>query len=348
MRKLLLGTTALAAAATLSANVAVADISISGYYEWRYQSTSTDITAEDGTTFANDSEIKFSFTNKTDSGLTIGMVTELESDDGDTAINESSLSIAGGFGKIVLGGNDGVGDNYGVASTDLPGEEIYAGKGKTANDIAIVNADISNMSGDANKISYHLPAMGGLTAGVSFMNSGAAGSADSTEFGAKYSMDAGGAAVTIGVATASTEASSQDTDSQVMGIKVSSGNITAAVSQATYEKAATAAVAGTASTTTAARVAPVDAVDKADEESIGAAVSFKVNDGMTITVHTAETDDGQTTESYSNAGIEIAYTVAPGLKATINVEDYDYKAGNSANNTDNAGTASKLTINASF
>ena len=62
MRKLLLGTTALAAAATLSANVAVADISISGYYEWKYQSTSSDIAANDGTTFANDSEIKFSFT----------------------------------------------------------------------------------------------------------------------------------------------------------------------------------------------------------------------------------------------------------------------------------------------
>ena len=348
MRKLLLGTTALAAAATLSANVAVADISISGYYEWKYQSTSTDIAKEDGTTFDSDSEIKFSFTNKTDSGLTIGMVTELESDDGDTAINESSLSIAGGFGKIVLGGNDGVGDNYGVASTDLPGEEIYAGKGKTANDIAIVNADISNMSGDANKISYHLPAMGGLTAGVSFMNSGAAGSADSTEFGAKYSMDAGGAAVTIGFASATTEASSQDTDSQVMGIKVSSGNITAAVSQATYEKAATAAKDAVLAAGNTPYKAKVDAVDKADEESIGAAVSFKVNDGMTITVHTAETDDGQTTESYSNAGVEIAYTVAPGLKATINVEDFDYKAGNSTGNVDNAGTASKFTINASF
>jgi len=347
MRKLLLGTTALAAAATLSANVAVADISISGYYEWKYQSTSSDITANDGTTFGSDSEIKFSFSNKTDSGLTLGMTTEMLSDGGDTEIDETSLSISGGFGKIVLGQNDGVGDNYGVASTDLPGEEIYAGVG-TDNDMVLVNADINGLSGDSNKISYHLPAMGGLTAGVSFMNSGAAGSTDSTEFGAKYSMNAGGAAITIGAATGSTEASSQDTDTQVMGIKVSSGNITAAISQSTYEKAATAAVGGTASTTLAARVAPIAAIDKADEESTGAAVSFKVNDGMTITLHTAETDDGQTTESYSNSGIEIAYTIASGLKATINVEDYDYKAGNSTNNTSNAGTASKFTINASF
>jgi len=296
MRKLLLGTTALAAAATLSANVAVADVSISGYYEWKYQSTSSDITANDGTTFDSDSEIAFKFSNKTDSGLDLALTVEMYSD-GDEANNtdEASLSIAGGFGKIVLGQNDGVGDNYGIASTDLPAEEIYAGTG-TDNDMVLVNADINGLSGDANKISYHLPAMGGLTAGVSFMNSGAAGATDSTEFGAQYAMDAGGAAITLGFATGSTEASAQDTDSQVIGVKVTSGNITAALSQSTFEKAATAAAAGTASSTTKARVAPVTAIDKADEESTGAAVSFKVNDGMTVTLHTAETDDTVTSE----------------------------------------------------
>ncbi len=348
MRKLLLGTTALAAAATLSANAALADVSISGYYEWKYTSTSSDITANDGTTFGSDSEIAFKFTNKTDSGLDLGLTVEMYSDGGDTTIDEASLSIAGGFGKVVLGQNDGVGDNYGVASTDLPAEEIYAGIG-TANDMVIVNADINGLSSDANKISYHLPAMGGLTAGVSFMNSGTAGSTDSTEFGAKYSMDAGGAAVTLGYATGTTEASgAQDTDTSVIGVKVSSGNITAAVSQSTYEAAARASVAGTASTTTAARVAPITAMDQADEESIGAAVSFKVNDATTVTVHTAETDDGQKTEEYSNSGIEIAYTIASGLTAYINVEDYDYKAGNSTGNTNDSGTASKLTLKASF
>ena len=63
MRKLLLGTTALAAAATLSAN-ALADVAVSGYYEWRYESRSSNVTATDGTQFASDSEIKFVFSNK--------------------------------------------------------------------------------------------------------------------------------------------------------------------------------------------------------------------------------------------------------------------------------------------
>ena len=350
MRKLLLGTTALAAAATISANVALADVAISGYYEWKYQSTSSDITANDGTTFTNDSEIAFKFSNKTDSGLDLGLTVEMYSDGADTTIDESSLSISGGFGKLVLGQNDGVGDNYGISSTDLPAEEIYAGRGASGanSDMVLVNADINGLSADANKVSYHLPAMGGLTAGVSFMNSGATGAADSTEFGAQYVMDAGGTTVTLGFATGTTEATTQDTDTSVIGVKVSSGNITAALSQSSYEAAARAAVAGTASTVTKARVAPITAMDKADEESIGGAVSFKVNDGMTLTAHTAETDDSQTTESYSNSGIEVAYTIASGLTAYLNLEDYDYKAGNSTGNTSDSGTASKITIKATF
>jgi hypothetical protein len=323
MRKLLLGTTALAAAATLSANAALADVSISGYYEWKYQSTSSNVAANDGTEFASDSEITFKFSNKTDSGLTIGMVTEMLSD-GDEADNtdETSISIAGGFGKIVLGQNDGVEDNYGVASSDLPAEEIMtAGQ---SDSIGIHNADASGLSGDDNKIAYHLPAMGGLTAGISYADSGKAGSTDTTAVGFKYAMDAAGAAITIGGATATKEASSQDEDTQVLGIKVSSGNITAAVSQSQLESSGV------------------------DEESNGAAVQFKVSDGMTLTVHTTETKDSGNSEKYTNSGAEIAYTIASGLTAYINVEDFDYKVGTSSNNTAENGTVSKLTIKATF
>ena len=321
MRKILLGTTALAAAATLSANVALADVAISGYYEWRYTSTSSNITANDGTTFTNDSEITFNFSNKTDSGLTIGLVTELQADDGDTDIDESSLSISGGFGKIVLGNNDFVGDNYGVSSTDLPAEEIYQ---TGVDSLAILNADLVDAGGDNNKVAYHLPAMGGLTAGVSFADSGATGASDSTAIGARYGMSAGGAAVTLGFATVTTEDATQDIDSQVVGVKVASGNITAALSQATYEASG------------------------ADEESTGAAVSFKVSDAMTITVHTAKSEDSAEKDEHTNTGAELVYTVAPGLSAYVNIEDFDYKVGSSSGTTADSGTVSKLTIKATF
>ena len=325
MRKLLLGTTAIAAAATLSANAALADVSISGAYEFYYQSRSSNQgNTVDGTTTDTDSEIAIKFSNKTDSGLTIGFVTELTTDEADSGNDESSISISGGFGKIVLGENDGVGDNYGVASTDLIAEEVKAtGDGS----LTLLAPDIAGLGADNPKIAYHLPAMGGLTAGISHTNSGPAGSTDTTQYGLKYAMSAGGAAVTIGAATGTTEGSSQDTDSQVMGIKVVSGNISAAVSQATYEAANT------------------------DETATGAAVSIKVSDAMTFGLHTTETEDDTSNEEYTNSGAEIQYTIASGLTAVLGVEDYEYKIGTGSaglGTTADSGTVSRLTIKASF
>jgi hypothetical protein len=311
----------LAAAATLSANAALADISISGYYEWKYQSRSSNITTNDGTTFDSDSEIKFVFSTKTDSGLDISMTTELESDDADTAINESSMAIAGGFGKLVLGGNDSVGDDYGIEEGDLISEEINA---TGVDSLEMLDSDIAGMEGDANKISYHLPAMGGLTAGVSFTNSGAAGASDTTTYGANYALSAGGASVTLGGAAATTENSTQDIDSQNMGIKIATGNVSLIISQGKYEASST------------------------DETGTGAAISFKVNDQMTIGAFTVEVEDDTSSEEYTNTGAELQYTIASGLKAMLNVEDYDYKIGTSSSTTADSGTVSKLTIKATF
>ena len=54
MRKLLLGTTALAAAATLTANAALADdVTISGSYEFKYLSRSSNNSTLDGTTMTH-------------------------------------------------------------------------------------------------------------------------------------------------------------------------------------------------------------------------------------------------------------------------------------------------------
>ena len=330
MRKLLLGTTALAAAATLSANVAIADVSISGYYEWKYQSRGSDVAANDGTTTSSDSEVHIKFSNKTDSGLTIGMVTEIEADDGNTDINEGSLSIAGGFGKFVLGGNDGASDNYGIDAEDVVSEDIQATGTDT---LALLDTDVESVDGDSNKISYHLPAIGGLKAGVSFTDSGTnstTGAQDSTSFGAQYSMEAAGAAITLGGATITQEqvSGTVDIESSNIGVKVVSGDITLIAAQATYE-----------------------ATNK-DEEANGVGVKFKVNDAMSIGAYTVKVEDstGTTDEEYANTGAEVTYSIASGLTAYINIEDYDYKTGSGtgAGTTADSGTVSKLTIKATF
>ena len=71
MRKLLLGTTALAAAATLTANAALADVSISGGAEFKYLSRSSNNSNLDGTSFSSDNTMTIKFNQKTDSGLDI-------------------------------------------------------------------------------------------------------------------------------------------------------------------------------------------------------------------------------------------------------------------------------------
>ena len=324
MRKLLLGTTALAAAATLSANAAIADISITGSYEWSYNSLSSNQTALDGTTFGSDSEIAFKFTNKTDSGLTITAVSELEADgDGTNTMDESSLSISGGFGKIVLGKNDSVGDNFGIEAEDLIAEES-APNGASAT--VSTDTDIVPASGDDNKVSYFLPAMGGFTAGISHTTT-VTGATDSTEYGAKYTTAAAGSTVTIGAATGTTETASgtPDTDSQNIGVKIVNGPVSFIVAQSSYE------------------------ADDEDREANGASVSYNLGNGMTIGAYTMESDDAlDAGEEYSKSGAEVQYVIASGLTAVVTVDDYEYKKGTGGSGTSDSGTNSKLTIKASF
>ena len=322
MRKLLLGTTALAAAATLSTNAALADVSISGAHEWSYNSRSSNQTSLDGTTFGQDASVTIKFTNKTDSGLDLGYTVALDTDGDAIANAESSLTIAGGFGKIELGNNDAAADAYIIDEMDLIAEESSPSQ---------VSATIGTSSSlkledaDATKVIYHLPAMGGLTAGVSFTDAGEeATSADTTTYGAKYSMNAGGASITLGYTTASTENATQDLDSDNMGLKIVTGDISLIVSQSTNEASGE------------------------DVHNQGASVSYKMPNGMVLGAYTFKSeDDIDTTEEYAKSGAEVQYTIASGLTAVINVDDYEYTAGG-ASATSDSGTNTKLTLKASF
>ena len=244
-------------------------------------------------------------------------------------VDESSISISGGFGKIVLGMNDGVGDNYGIGAKDIIAEEATPAITSTSiggsGDIVVQDADL-------NKIQYKLPAMGGLTVGASFRDSGAVGNSDTTAFGARYALTAGETAITIGMATSTTEATTTDVDSQNMGVKLVNGSITFALSQSEESSA------------------------NDDINNMAVAVSYKMANGMTIGAYSFKSeDDLDTAEEYTSAGVELQYTVAAGLTAVINVDDYEYTAAtvNAAGviqNTSQAdsGTNSKLTLKASF
>ncbi|MFL2818384.1 MAG: porin [Candidatus Puniceispirillales bacterium] len=322
MRKLLLGTTALAAAATLTTNAALADVSIAGMLEWSYNSRSSNIATVDGTTFTQDSDMQISFSNKTDSGLDLGMTVDFDTDGGAFANDETSLSIGGGFGKIVLGYNDAAADSFIIDESDL----IQEDEGPVQASATIsTSSSMALGQGDNNKIAYFLPAMGGLTAGVSHTDSGAPGTSDSTSMGAKYALEAAGAALTLSYATSTTDNATQDIDSSTMGMKIVSGDISMIISQGTYEASGE------------------------DYDNMGASISYKMPNGMTIGAYTFNSeDDADTGEEYSRSGAEVQYTIASGLTAVINVDDYDYKIGTNSGATADSGTNSRLTIKAAF
>jgi len=332
MRKLLLSSTAIATAAILSTNAAIADVSISAASEWTYVNRASDQTTLDGDSYGAESEIAFKFSNKTDSGLDIAYEVQLETDDGDTAINESFITISGGFGTLVLGGNDAVGDNYGIEVEDLIAEEGgQAGAAYSVASASILNdTDIVNTISDANKVSYHIPAMGGFTAGVSLTDSGDAEATDTTSYGAQYAMTVGGAAVTLGGAIQSTQvANAEDTDSQNLGVKVVSGNLSVALATADWETA------------------------DDDVSSKGISASYNFGNGYTVGAWSMiSEDDLEVGEEYTAAGVEVQYTIAAGLTAVLNVTDYEYTAATTPNSDGTAvtdsGTGTKLVIKASF
>ena len=328
MRKYLLSTSALAGAALMS-SVAVADVNISGYMEWEMISGDTDFATTDGTSMAINNEVNIDFTNKTDSGLTITFNTDLDTDSG--GVDDNSMSISGGFGKIVVGETDGVEDVMAISADGLVAEEHNMATGTVApvdtdNDIMLATG--SQLDGNANGISYYLPAMGGLTAGITYKDSGAATSTDTTAFGATYAMETAGAAITLAYTSATTEAATQDSDATTLGVEIVMNGITFVANQATVE------------TTT----------DDETGNSFGA--SYTLPSGITLAATTMKSeDDGATDlgEEYTVNHYELTYPVASGLSAVINVSDYDYKTG--AGNTEktaDSGTISSLMLKASF
>jgi hypothetical protein len=284
---------------------------------------------------SNVQEVHINFTNKTDSGLTISATNQFNTQSG--ASDDVSFAVEGGFGKLVFGSTDGVAGGYEMNPLGLLAEE----DGGILNDgtagAADTTASISTSTGGgetngSSKVSYHIPAIGGLTAGVSMSTEGTeVGSDDTTQFGMNYALTAGGAAVTLGYSSKSKEvdgAADQDTTS--MGIKVVHGNISVAAANGEYT-----------------------AADE-DRSTQSAAISYTMANGLTVGYGTVQSeDDLDVGEEYTANHYEASYSIASGLTAVVNVSDFDYKV-NTSNHENGAtgvnlnGTTTSLTLKAAF
>ena len=329
MRKLLLTSSALVAAASIS-SYAVADVSVTGGFEWKYIQQAADQTTKDGDDFSMDNEIVISFSNKTDSGLTIGGKMELGNYSDDAAnttavIDESVLTISGGFGTFRLGSEDSIHETFGVTEVDLIDEE---GNGRFTNNSISGNAGEQG-STDTNKIAYVTPKMGGFQAGISVEDSGDDATTDMTAMGASYSMPLANGSLLIEY-NQSTRDGATDTDTTNMGATFTMGAMSLIVASMTNETGTT-----------------------EDQEGTGFGIKYDMGGGLTIAASatevedTADTSAGENEKYTANIG-EAVYTVAPGLKAKVTYTDYEYKDGGTANLGDDSGQITQLTLTASF
>jgi len=327
MRKLLLTSSALVAAASIS-SYAVADVSVTGAFEWKYKQQAADQTTQDGDSFAQDNEVVISFSNKTDSGLTIGGKLEIDADA--NAQDESVLTISGGFGTFRLGQEDSIHETFGITEVDLIDEE---GDGRF-NISGTASATISGNAGeqgstDTNKIAYVTPKMGGFQAGYSLEDSGDDATTDMSAIGASYEMPLAAGSLVVKY-NQSTKDGATDIDTTNMGAQFTMGAMSLIVSSMTKEQGTT-----------------------NDEEGTGFGIKYDMGGGLTIAASATEVEDSGTTaagenEKYTANIGEAVYTVAPGLKAKVTYTDYEYKDGGTANLGDDSGQITQLTLSASF
>ena len=247
-KNLLLGSTALVGAFALAAPAfADIEVTLSGQVEFGASigdaetvdndggvvDAGNNVTAaERGYFFFMDSETKIQAEGAADNGINYSAKVELEVDadgKGDSAganADETVLAFWGGFGRAELGREDGAADNM-----FLGGEDFQAGTGGVDGDAANLNFGDTSVadSGDAAKVTYFTPRVGGFQAGASFTpdtgdNQGSNDVDDDfedhVELGLNFTTAAAGADVTVsGVASVGNgETNQQDLEDYGIGV----------------------------------------------------------------------------------------------------------------------------------
>lgn len=201
MKKALLATTALAGASLLATSAVAGtptvgdnlEVSISGTVRFSVAHGSADIdTNSRGYSFTTDeSEVAFNAKATSDSGIDYGLSIEIQTQPNDTAnADEAWVFLAGDFGRVELGDQDGAADRMFVGGKNvMTGRGGYDGVvsrhfnfGAGSPGAATRTGPTTNVTGDAPKAIYFTPRVAGFQAGASWTpDTGASGSAITTD-----------------------------------------------------------------------------------------------------------------------------------------------------------------------
>jgi hypothetical protein len=240
MKKILLGTTAIAAAA-LYAQAAQAQITVSlgGYTEFFGAYYDDDVADRTEREFQLETEIVVRADGKADNGLLYGAKVELQNTAGTNSgivTDEASVYLGGTWGRIELGDFDGAADTLAIYAPLIGIEQLDGdaydfltatpGAGSPNAGVTFGACPFFDIikapdSGDATKVMYLTPRFAGFQAGVSYATQSGneaqsvvafdnvGGYKDFWEAGANYTGSFSGFSVALGVT--GTGATGQDT-----------------------------------------------------------------------------------------------------------------------------------------
>jgi len=241
MKKILLGTTAVIALGTMSSEAFAAEkikLELGGFMRHYVGLTDSDEVAstnealrdKDISQFSN-TEIYFTGNTTLDNGIKVAARVEMEADgDQNKNVDRSWLTISSdAMGALSIGNHPHFGDGNMVrvpnaGNFDWTDTDPWAGTATSATTdtagFAPSSLDISDGGGDSAKLKYTSPSFAGVTVGMSYsaFEDGDASNArrvpgngeDGYTFGAAYSGDLGGAAVSADVTRMNFGANNQD------------------------------------------------------------------------------------------------------------------------------------------
>ncbi|MDC3116888.1 porin, partial [Alphaproteobacteria bacterium] len=326
-------------ALTLSNTLAIADVSLGGSMQWHYisQDPGTITNGASNDYMHSDNKVDITFTNKTDSGLTISMFQTIRSNGTEavsTAVSDgNSFLLEGGFGSVSFGNTGGIGDSLSPTAADLIGPGSTDGKAPTfyssSGSLTSQQASLINIIDAENNITYTLPSIGGLTLGASYKDAGSGSSAndDETVVAGSYEFTSGEVTGSIVYANNSIEgatAGAGSTNSTSLGLSVTSGPISVIVAQAEDDQ----------STTISTEV-----------NDYG--ISYAVDDELTLAVAGTEVEESSGGETLNVTSLSVKYAITSGLDAYLTYHDYDYAAGTSGGTADD-GAATMFALEATF
>ena len=291
MRKILLASTALVA--LTSASAMAADVTISGSYEALYSMVDDDGVTTDTDSLSSSNDLDFSFSETTDSGISMTYSTGFSSGSQD----DSTLTINADMGAIRITNAD----DDAVEGLDIDVDGYTAEENRT--DAPVYGGQFTATSGSS--VSYTLPSMmDGLTVAVA-MSDGTSDAKD-VGYGLSYSGTSGDVSFTFAAAAGSVDNGTAETDKSHYGLSITTGAVTLGVEVNSQDKSG----------------------DTKDYESTGFGLKYAVSDALTIGGYSRTAETGTASEKFEETAVGATYTIATGLSASVTSTSSDIDASN--------------------